>query len=574
ATPLIEGQRVKLTGDVIDPGIDDGTFVDVLFGNGLGTVFMLQPGETSFETYVTYEDDGNYQIQVSATDDDGLKSSTETLSIAVANDAPSITLNPGNEAIFEATPWTLRGLIADSGRNDRYSITIDWDDPQGPGNTVLTDQGPNFEANYTFADDRQYQVTVTAVDVNDPSSTSSQTIDINVTNFAPEINQVTHNASDPASPLPSGQTVQLNGQFSELGTQDTVTGTIQWGDGTSEAISLNYTSATEGDFTASRQFASDGSYIIKITLSDDDGGVSEYETVAFVGQVDSVAPTVDIIDVSPDPRLEPVGLVNINFDEAVEGFTIGDLRLTRDGAAIDITALPITEVTPSQYTIDLTSVTETDGYYNLTLQAANSNVTDLAGNALSVDANDAFYKGVVPSRVESIVYDDDSGQRSVVRSITVKFDSLVNVAANAFIVTTKDGDPVDLTVSTETVNSKTEAKLTFSGDEVDATGSLNDGNYQLQIIGSQITDQSGRQLDGDGDLIAGGNAQDDFFRLFGDSDGDRDVDGVDFLEFRSAFRTTNADLAFNPAFDKDGDGDVDGVDFLAFRDAFRTRLDA
>ncbi|MEM6474183.1 MAG: PKD domain-containing protein, partial [Planctomycetota bacterium] len=145
ATPLIEGQRVKLTGDVIDPGIDDGTFVDVLFGNGLGTVIMLQPGETSFETYVTYEDDGNYQIEVSATDDDGLKSSTEALSIAVANDAPSLTLNPGNKAIFEATPWTLRGLITDSGKNDRYNITIDWDDPQGPGNTALTDQGPSFE---------------------------------------------------------------------------------------------------------------------------------------------------------------------------------------------------------------------------------------------------------------------------------------------------------------------------------------------------------------------------------------------------------------------------------------------
>ena len=581
ATPLIEGRRVVLTGDVVDPGVDDGTFVEVVYGNGLGTVISLQPGETSFETYVTYADDGIYQIEVAAIDDDGLRSSTETLTVAVANDTPSITLNSGNEDIFEATAWTLRGVIADSGVNDRYNITIDWDDPQFPNNTpsttVLTNSGPAFEASYTFADDKtsqnggKFQVTVTAVDVNDPSSVSTQTIEVDVTNFAPEIYEVTHNATDPANPLPLGQTVQLNGLFTELG-RDGVTGTIQWGDGMTEELSLNITSTGDGNFTASHQYANDGSYLIKVTLSDDDGGTTVHETVAFVGQVDSIAPSVDIIDVTPDPRTEPVGVVNINFDEAVRGFDVGDLLLTRDGAAIDLTAIPVTEVTPSQYTIDLTSVTETDGYYDLSLASSNSNITDLAGNAMTVDANEGFYKGVVPARVASIVYDDGSAQRSVLRSITVKFDSIVNISNGAFLVTTSDGRPVDVSAAVSTVNGKTEARLTFSGAEVDASGSLLDGNYQLRIVDTFITDQQGRALDGDGDFIAGGVAEDDFFRLLGDSDGDRDVDGQDLGRFAQAFLTTSSDPGYDSMFDSDNDGDVDGQDFGRFTQNLFTSL--
>ncbi|MEM6468239.1 MAG: hypothetical protein AAF802_01625 [Planctomycetota bacterium] len=585
AMPLVEGNRVVLTGDVVDPGTDDNVSVVVQWGDGQSDRVELAPGESTFEVYSTYANDGSYEILVDATDDRGAAAARTTLSVAIANDAPLLTLSPSTENPFESKTFTLSGLIADAGLSDRYNITIDWDDPQNPGNTpsitTINNSGPAFQASYTFADDRpdsqsggKYQVTVTVVDVNDSSSTTTQTIDVEVNNFNPQINQLTDNASNPASPLPSGQPVVLNGLFTELGTQDTVTGTVDWGDGTTESITLNYTSTTQGNFTASRQYANDGSYIIKVTLTDDDGGTTEFPTFAFVGAADVTAPTVDIVDITPDPRATTVGTVNINFDESVRGFDIGDLQLLRDGVLVDLETLPLNEVSPSQYTIDLTSVTGMDGYYELSLDPANAGITDLAGNALAVDANEAFYKGVVPSRVESIRYDDGSNQRSVLRSITVRFDSMVTVAEGAFIVTTKEGRPVSVSQSVSTVEGKTEARLTFSGVEVDATGSLIDGNYRLEILDTLVTDQQGRALDGDGDFIAGGLARDDFFRLFGDSDGDRDVDGVDFLAFRRAFRTVGTDNAFDQAFDSDNDVDVDGIDFLAFRDAFRTRLDA
>ena len=61
---------------------------------------------------------------------------------------------------------------------------------------------------------------------------------------------------------------------------------------------------------------------------------------------------------------------------------------------------------------------------------------------------------------------------------------------------------------------------------------------------------------------------DGFFRLFGDSDGDRDVDGLDRDRFRSAFKTSAGDAGYLWYFDFDGDGDVDGRDNGQFNRRF------
>ena len=61
---------------------------------------------------------------------------------------------------------------------------------------------------------------------------------------------------------------------------------------------------------------------------------------------------------------------------------------------------------------------------------------------------------------------------------------------------------------------------------------------------------------------------DGFFRLFGDGDGDRDVDGLDRDLFRSAFGTSAGDAGYLWYFDFDGDGDVDGLDNGQFNRRF------
>ena len=78
----------------------------------------------------------------------------------------------------------------------------------------------------------------------------------------------------------------------------------------------------------------------------------------------------------------------------------------------------------------------------------------------------------------------------------------------------------------------------------------------------------GRELDGDGNGSAGGDRVDSFFRLFGDSDGDRHVDGLDRDVFRSTFKKSAGEAGYLWYFDFDGDGDVDGVDNGQFNRRF------
>lgn len=82
----------------------------------------------------------------------------------------------------------------------------------------------------------------------------------------------------------------------------------------------------------------------------------------------------------------------------------------------------------------------------------------------------------------------------------------------------------------------------------------------------------GGTLDGNGDGTAGDDlltptspgSPSRITRIFGDSDGDGDVDATDFGAFRNSFGTAVV------AFDFDSDGDVDASDFGQFRLRFGT----
>ena len=112
------------------------------------------------------------------------------------------------------------------------------------------------------------------------------------------------------------------------------------------------------------------------------------------------------------------------------------------------------------------------------------------------------------------------------------------------------------------------ALLTSSTIEIAFVGidhSLPDGEYVLRVVGELTHDIAGNRLDGNESGAPGVDAVDDFFRLFGDADGDRDVDGNDLGQFGESLAKREGDVGFNALFDSDGDGDVDGLDALELR---------
>jgi hypothetical protein len=188
----------------------------------------------------------------------------------------------------------------------------------------------------------------------------------------------------------------------------------------------------------------------------------------------------------------------------------------------------------------------------------NQHVSDLAP-----DDGNSPVQIVAPARVASVVVNDGLAQRSMVNSLTVTFDGVVSIDAAAFELHKQGGSAVELNVATSIRGGQTVALLTFVGPDIKA-GSLADGNYVLAIRGEMVHDRFGRSLDGDGDGDAGGDRADAFFRLYGDSDGDRDVDLRDLGRFLSALGEREGDPDYLWYFDINDDDRVGVIDLVAF----------
>jgi hypothetical protein len=107
--------------------------------------------------------------------------------------------------------------------------------------------------------------------------------------------------------------------------------------------------------------------------------------------------TPDILDVAPDPRNTPVGLVTIIFPEGVTGVDVSDFALTRNGQNVDLAGLAVVQETARRFTLDLSSVTAgaiagegLPGNYVLTLTLDGSGITTITGQPLTGAVSDAW----------------------------------------------------------------------------------------------------------------------------------------------------------------------------------------
>jgi hypothetical protein len=171
-----------------------------------------------------------------------------------------------------------------------------------------------------------------------------------------------------------------------------------------------------------------------------------------------------------------------------------------------------------------------------------------------------------PASVDHVMINDGAGQRSMVESLTVTFSQAVTLDDGAFdLVRPSDQAPVSLVVTSSEVDGKTVAQLTFTGRDIIA-GSLADGRYRLTIHGDRVHDDAGFVLDGDLDGLPGGDYVDEsIHRLFGDTDGDGDVDNFDYFAFRRTYGKKAREEGYLDYLDFNGDGVIDqAVDFVEF----------
>ncbi len=164
-----------------------------------------------------------------------------------------------------------------------------------------------------------------------------------------------------------------------------------------------------------------------------------------------------------------------------------------------------------------------------------------------------------------ITVGDGSNSHSNVDQLTLNFGNVVDFQSSTLtLVQRETGQSVDFDWTIDNSSGQSLVTVTFAGALAENGGSLKDGNYQLTVDGS---------LFGGNDFIFGDDEADNFYRFYGDGDGNRTVNVFDLLPFRQTYLSSAGDDNFDAGFDSNGDGTVNVLDLLKFRQNFGETLE-
>ncbi|WP_416676166.1 DUF4347 domain-containing protein [Egbenema bharatensis] len=172
-----------------------------------------------------------------------------------------------------------------------------------------------------------------------------------------------------------------------------------------------------GSFYTVQVNTGSGSGFIGLNLVDNDSilnslgtplggrGVQNGNFTGEVYRVDKTLPSLQIVDVAPNPRRDKVNAVTFAFSEAIQGFDKGDIRFTRDGKLIDLSQATLTSPDAITWTLgNIKKLTNQKGEYILSVAAGDSGIVDAAKNPLTqnvlqrwvnLETVDAFDPGIV-----------------------------------------------------------------------------------------------------------------------------------------------------------------------------------
>jgi len=260
----------------------------------------LSTGAILLQAELTNFGQGTVTVEiVSLTDQSILAEATATL-FAVPASNPMLTLAPV-DAIDENDLAELNGSLADVAGQGTLTLALDWGDASSPddeqsfslGATPLSkaadgiDWDPAtfaFSIDHRYLDDNptdtvqdSYAITAT-ITVDQTSAGDVATQSVLVHNVDPVIHTFGSDSPCDCKTTP-GEVVTVTGEFTDVGTLDSHTGQIAWGDGTTSDILID---AVNGSFTSTHVFATGGIFNIEAMLQDDDGGSATATTTLAV----------------------------------------------------------------------------------------------------------------------------------------------------------------------------------------------------------------------------------------------------------------------------------------------------
>jgi endonuclease/exonuclease/phosphatase family metal-dependent hydrolase len=210
-----------------------------------------------------------------------------------------------------------------------------------------------------------------------------------------------------------------------------------------------------------------------------------------------------------------------------------------------------------------------------------ANYSGHAGSGFAASTSSPFIATIVPppSLVSTVLNGatpellnlptEFANQRSMVRSFQLTFDAPVSLASAAVTISIHP-NPL---VANPTLPGIVNIRNSTGGTGIDSVwnvtfggltggnvfgGSIGDGQYDLNIVVSQITDAFGQHP-------ASAPAPITFYRLFGDADGNRTVNNSEIVAIRKEAGTTQVSPDYRWLFDSDWNSTINTSDITLLR---------
>jgi hypothetical protein len=281
-----------------DPSGQSGAFID---NGGSGLVIGFHG----------YPESGVYTVTGRVTDNRGGAGSA-VLAAEVRNVAPSlgvITLEEvGGEIVIKAD-------FTDPGVKDTHTATINWGDGATSAAALTESNGSgSMSGHHAYSAPDNYTINFTILDDDGAGISSGVGITIGgggLSNSLPVLQLANYHTYEGGG--------SFSAEFTDPDSLDTHTGTIDWGDGSPvKPLFVRYNSGRPGGVIyADHSYADDGNFTIRVTLSDNHGGVA---AGAAPMNVENSAPRVFRVGFTTNKRLYTTGdsvAVSSSFDDGV-----------------------------------------------------------------------------------------------------------------------------------------------------------------------------------------------------------------------------------------------------------------
>ena len=331
----------------LEASIDDGAYMEITSALAGGT-YAFDPGALSA---------GPHRITIRVTDTGGQTGEAsldfQVNRLPVADAGGNRTIDEGDTALFD-------GSASSDIEAPLYAHNWTFDDATSFSGVT---------ASRHYLEDGLYPVKLQVTDT--AGSTAEDNIEVTVGNLPAVI--------DPVSQLTIGEGRELtfSTTFADPGVLDTHWGSIDWGDSSSMEPASISESDGAGTVSGSHTYADNGTYLVTVSVTDDEGDSSSTNFAVVVENVrpsvavspstqsrqysDALAPITVVASDVPSDTLSVATSYQVNGGPSMPGLPNGLLLTGAGGAGSGNWAISgIADVAPGTYTIHVT-VSDEDG---------------------------------------------------------------------------------------------------------------------------------------------------------------------------------------------------------------------